>query len=126
MRCGRSPPTSAAPRSTSASLPSSVVAAAQDFVAQRQEAKQALTVDARHRGFLRVGEAVMAGAKRPDLKESFLFGMDLPESDPDVAAGKPLMGPNRWPPAMPEMQQAADRYMVAIERCGQRLLRVFA
>jgi isopenicillin N synthase-like dioxygenase len=103
-----------------------VFAAAQDFFAQPLEAKQALTVDARHRGFLRVGEAVMAGAKRPDLKESFLFGMDLPESDPDVAAGKPLMGPNRWPPALPQMQAAADRYMAAIERCGQRLLRVFA
>jgi isopenicillin N synthase-like dioxygenase len=103
-----------------------VFAAAQDFFTQPLAQKQTLTVDARHRGFLRVGEAVMAGAKRPDLKESFLFGMDLPESDPDVAAGKPLMGPNRWPAAMPGMQEAADRYMAAIETCGQRLLRVFA
>jgi isopenicillin N synthase-like dioxygenase len=88
--------------------------------------KQAVTVDARHRGFLRVGEATMAGAERPDLKESFLFGIDLPESDPDVAAGKKLMGPNRWPQAMPAMKIAADRYMAAIEACGQKLLRVFA
>jgi isopenicillin N synthase-like dioxygenase len=103
-----------------------VLAAARLFFAQTLAQKQALTVDARHRGFLRVGEATMSGAKHPDLKESFLFGIDLPESDPDVAAGKPLMGPNRWPEGMPAMRTAADRYMAAIETCGQRLLRVFA
>src|SRR6478672_10046690 len=58
--------------------------------------KQAIAVDERHRGFLSVGGAKMSDKAKPDLKESFLFGVDLPLSDPDVVAGRPLMGPNRW------------------------------
>lgn len=49
--------------------------------------KRKVEINHRHRGYLKVGEAVMHGAKRPDLKESFIFGLDLPEDDPDVRAG---------------------------------------
>ena len=42
-----------------------------------------------------------------DLKESYEFALDLPLTDPDVAAGLPLHGPNRWPPEYPWLREAA-------------------
>jgi isopenicillin N synthase-like dioxygenase len=88
--------------------------------------KRRAEINHRHRGFLKIGEAVMHGAKRPDLKESFIFGLDLPETDPDVRAGKQLMGPNIWPPALPEMPGALDAYYAAVIGCGEQLLRALA
>ncbi|MGE0733218.1 MAG: isopenicillin N synthase family dioxygenase [Alphaproteobacteria bacterium] len=96
------------------------------FFALPLEAKLQLPVNARHRGFIKVGEAKMYAGAKPDLKESFVFGLDLPESDPDVRAGKMLMGPNVWPAALPSLRPALDRYYAAIDGCGRRLLRAFA
>ena len=90
------------------------------------EEKLRVPVNARHRGFIRTGEAKMYAQAKPDLKESFIFGLDLPESDPDVRAGKSLMGPNVWPADMPEMKAALDRYYEAVTRAGEPLLRAFA
>ncbi|WP_291297396.1 isopenicillin N synthase family oxygenase [Elioraea sp.] len=88
--------------------------------------KETARVNALHRGWLAPGGAVMDGAKRPDLKESFIFGLDLPTTDEDVLAGKPLMGPNIWPPSIPSFRVAMDAYYAAVLACGQRLLRGFA
>ncbi|MBI3710597.1 MAG: isopenicillin N synthase family oxygenase [Proteobacteria bacterium] len=98
----------------------------QRFFALPDEEKLKVAVNARHRGFIKVGEAKMHSRARPDLKESFIFGLDLPEDDPDVRAGKKLMGPNQWPPALPEMQVALDRYFAAATQCGRNLLRAIA
>ena len=96
------------------------------FFAQPLEVKQQMHVDARHRGFLRVGEAKMYRTAKADLKESYLYGLDLPETDPDVVAGRPLMGPNRWPADRPELKAAVYAWFAAIRETGQKLLRVFA
>ena len=101
-------------------------AMAHRFFALPLPEKRRAEINHRHRGFLKIGEAVMHGAKRPDLKESFIFGLDLPESDPDVIAGKKLMGPNIWPPALPEMQDVLDTYYAAVVGCGEQLLRALA
>ncbi|MCW5770325.1 MAG: isopenicillin N synthase family oxygenase [Rhodospirillaceae bacterium] len=101
-------------------------AVAHRFFALPEQEKQAVAVDARHRGFIGIGGAKMYDGARPDLKESFVYGVDLPETDPDVAAGKKLMGPNRWPAALPEMKPAIDRYYAGIDRAGQALLRAVA
>jgi isopenicillin N synthase-like dioxygenase len=101
-------------------------AVANRFFALPLERKESVAVDQRHRGFLSVGGAKMSDRAKPDLKESFLFGIDLPLDDPDVVAGKPLMGPNRWPADMPELSVAVERYSSAIRACGNRLLRLFA
>ncbi len=61
-----------------------------------------------------------------DLKESWEFGLDLPLNDPDVIAGRPLHGPNRWPADMPWLRGAAERYFDETLALGKRLLRVFA
>jgi len=62
----------------------------------------------------------------PDLKESYEIGVDLPLTDPDVAAGLPLHGPNRWPAECPWLRAAAESYFEATIGLGKRLLRVFA
>jgi isopenicillin N synthase-like dioxygenase len=62
----------------------------------------------------------------PDLKESYEIGVDLPLSDPDVAAGLPLHGPNRWPPECSWLREAAEAYFAEATALGKRLLRVFA
>src|SRR5262245_36117387 len=57
--------------------------AAGEFFAWPLERKQTIAVDQLHRGFLSVGGAKMSDKAKPDLKESFLFGVDLPPTDPD-------------------------------------------
>ncbi|MDB5407515.1 MAG: 2OG-Fe(II) oxygenase [Rhodospirillales bacterium] len=62
----------------------------------------------------------------PDIKESYEIGVDLPLDDPDVKAGLPLHGPNRWPADCPWLQPAAEAYFAETTELGKRLLRVFA
>jgi isopenicillin N synthase-like dioxygenase len=62
----------------------------------------------------------------PDLKESYEIGVDLPLTDPDVIAGLPLHGPNRWPADCPWLRQASEAYFAESEALGRRLLKVFA
>jgi isopenicillin N synthase-like dioxygenase len=96
------------------------------FFALPAEAKASVRINALHRGFLAIGEARMYDKARVDLKESFIWGPELAPDDPDVAAGKPLMGPNRWPAALPEMAPALNAYSAAVMDCARSLLRGFA
>lgn len=91
-----------------------------------QEMRLADKIDERfRRGFMPYGINQHAGFK-PDLKESYEFGMDLPLDDPDVVAGLPLHGPNRWPMQAPWLQPAAESYFAHTLRLGKDLLRLFA
>ncbi len=62
----------------------------------------------------------------PDLKESFDYGLDLPLDDPDVVAGRPLYGPNRWPDDLPWFRLKAEAYFDATMALGKRLLKLVA
>lgn len=97
-----------------------------DFFALPLERKSQVAVNRRHRGFHRIGGAVMYQATRPDEKEFFSLGLDLPENDPCVLAGQALRGPNQWPEFMPEFRAAMDGYFIEIGRCGADLLRAVA
>ncbi len=77
------------------------------------------------RGFMPYGVTQHPGFK-PDLKESYEVGMDLPLTDPDVQAGLPLHGPNQWPADKPWLREAADAYFQQTLVLGKRLLRIFA
>ena len=96
------------------------------FFALREEAKQRVRINAIHRGFLAIGGARMYETARVDLKESFIWGPELGLDDPDVAAGKPLMGPNQWPVELPELAPGLTEYSGAVMTCARRLLRGFA
>ena len=61
-----------------------------------------------------------------DRKESYVWGLELGEDDPDVRDGKPLMGPNQWPQDMPEMRTALYGWYEAALGCARTILRVLA
>lgn len=88
--------------------------------------KATVAISPRHRGWLRVGEARMRDSRKPDLKESFVFGLDVAADDPDVTAGDRLLAPNRWPGFLPEMRPVLNRFFAEMQACGERLLRAFA
>ena len=101
-------------------------AAARKFFAFPVEMKRRAAVNHRHRGFNSLGDATMYQAKRPDYKEFYSIGLELPEDDPDVRAGQALRGPNNWPDFMPELRPALYGYYEAIGECGSHLLRAVA
>ncbi len=90
------------------------------------EEKRKVAVNSHHRGFIRIGEAKMYASAKVDLKESFVWGLDVEADDPDYLAGNRMIGPNRWPDALPGMRPQLVAYMDACNRLGIRLLRAFA
>ena len=88
------------------------------FFAEPSERKQSVAVNAGHRGFIQMGQAKMATAARPDLKESFIWGLDEPGPD-----GIP---PNRWPDFLPGMQPLLTEFFTAGNQLGWSMLRAFA
>jgi isopenicillin N synthase-like dioxygenase len=103
-----------------------VYAEGQRFFRQPPETKRQAAVNARHRGFNALGDALMYEARKPDHKEFFSIGLDLPEDDLDVLAGEKLRGPNNWPPDMPAFRAALEAYYAAMLACGADLMRAVA
>lgn len=102
------------------------MAAAKTFFAYPVETKRQVAVNKRHRGWHALGGALMYEATRPDHKEFFSIGLELPEDDPNVLAGEALRGPNQWPVFMPELREALDDYYAAIAVAGADLLKAVA
>jgi isopenicillin N synthase-like dioxygenase len=103
-----------------------VFAATERYFALPHAKRMELRIDERfRRGFMPQGINQHPGYA-PDLKESFEYALDLPMTDPDVVAGRPLHGPNRWPADMPWLRSAAEAYFNETMALGKRLLRVFA
>jgi len=108
-----------------ASLIEEAAAVSRRFFDSPREAKATVAVQGRHRGWLDPGEAVMEGARRPDLKESFIWGIEVEPDDPALATN-PLLAPNRWPAFLPALQPTLGAYLDAAHACGWQLLRAFA
>ena len=88
--------------------------------------KGQVTVNEFHRGLLKVGVSKMEGQAKTDLKESFLWGIDVDEGNEDFKAGNVMLPPNQWPEFLPEMRDVLNRYMAAVHHCGKQLLRAIA
>jgi isopenicillin N synthase-like dioxygenase len=108
------------------SIIADAVAEAKGFFRQPTEKKREVAINARHRGFNALGDALMYEATKPDYKEFFTMGLELPEDDPDVVAGEPLRGPNNWPADRPGLRRAMTAYYEAIGSCGADLMRCVA
>ncbi len=109
--------------------PSVVTAAdekARTFFRAPLEEKLAVAVNHRHRGFLRIGEATMHGATQPDLKESFIWGLEIDAQDPGIAPDNPFLGENSWPSGRPELRATLSALFHALSGVGIDLLRAFA
>ena len=96
------------------------------FFANDEALKEQVTVNQYHRGLLKVGVSKMEGQAKSDLKESFLWGIDVDESNEDFTAGNVMLPPNQWPEFLPEMRDVLNRYMAAAHHCGKQLLRAIA
>jgi isopenicillin N synthase-like dioxygenase len=103
------------------------VAAARRYFALPLEQRMGDKVDDRfRRGYTPLSVNAQHPGFEPDLKESYAFALDLPLDDPDVAARKPLHGPNRWPDHSPWLRGAADAYYAETLKLGKTLLRIVA
>lgn len=96
------------------------------FFQQPVEQKSAVGIDKNNRGYLGQGEALMAGAKRPDQKEVFFWGREAGANDPDYQAGVPLCGPNQWPEGRAGFRSAIEQYSRFVERTGSLMLEIIA
>ena len=100
--------------------------AAASFFALPESEKEQVKVNELHRGYVGFGQAKLSETARSDLKESFVWGLELAADDPDVAAGKALMGPNQWPASPPEFAAAMTGFYDALSTCARMLLRPLA
>jgi isopenicillin N synthase-like dioxygenase len=103
-----------------------MVAQAFRFFRRPQDEKRGVLVSPQHRGFIPVGEAKMYPGARPDLKESYVWGLDIEADDPDVASGRSLLAPNRWPAGQPQLRAACNAYFDACHGIAWRMMRAFA
>ena len=102
-----------------------------DFFRLPDEAKREAGTNQFHHGYLKPGSTKMYDDARLDLKESFNWGIELDEAagvehDPEAPPANPLIGPNEWPPAMPELKASVYPYFEAASACAEDLLRGFA
>ncbi|WP_447529105.1 isopenicillin N synthase family dioxygenase [Vreelandella sp. TE19] len=76
-----------------------------------------------HRGYVPPGEESPDPTK-PDIKEAFDIALELPEDDPEVVAGTPLLGPNPWP-ELDGFKEPVGAYYEAAYQVGRRLMEGF-
>ena len=113
--------------------------AALEFFRMPEEAKREAGTNRFHHGYLKPGSTKMYDDARLDLKESFNWGIELDDvcagepddeagarTEPGTDAGNPLIGPNMWPAAMPELRATVYPYFEAASACAEDLLRGFA
>jgi isopenicillin N synthase-like dioxygenase len=72
------------------------------------------------RGWFPVGGELTSG--RPDRKEGVYFGTELPLTDPRVAAGTPLHGPNLFPSDPDGIGPVVLRWIKEVTALGQAVL----
>ena len=102
------------------------LAEAQEFFHSPVEEKRRVAIKPVIAAGTRWATRSMYEAKRPDYKEFYSIGLELPDSDPDVRAGEELRGPNNWPDCLPELPRRALGYYDAMRPVRQNLLRCVA
>lgn len=86
--------------------------------------KDEVRVSGAHRGWLSSGGARMQDGAKPDLKESFIWGLD--DANGVAPDDHPLRGQNRWPGFEPGLQTVSMAYFTAVHDVAHHLMRGFA
>ena len=111
-------------------VPESVIkqsySAAKDFFNLPKVVKNNVKINSNHHGYLCFGEAKMEQAESVDLKESFVWGLDLPDEHPSVTMENPFLGRNQWPVEIPEFKESVYPFFEAGLQCGFDMMRAFA
>jgi isopenicillin N synthase-like dioxygenase len=81
-------------------LMSGIFTSAEAFFRSGRAAKDELAIkrSPHNRGYVGIATESLNLAQA-DQKEAFNIGLDLPDTDPEVIAGKPFRGVNQWPRA---------------------------
>ena len=96
------------------------------FFRQPLDVKQEVAVAKSHRGFLKIGGARMDDEAIPDLKESFIWGLEPPAGQEAAFQSDPLRGLNRWPESQPQLAAPLLAYFQSAQEVALLLLRAFA
>lgn len=86
--------------------------------------KTTIAVSTKHRGWLGPNRSIMEDNAKPDLKESFIWGLEDKISyqmDDHYVRGK-----NKWPSFSPKMQKTSINFFSEINEVAKHLLRGFA
>ncbi|MGE3359292.1 MAG: isopenicillin N synthase family dioxygenase [Acidimicrobiia bacterium] len=101
------------------------------FHALPRAEKEAIGINAAHRGFIPMASSTIvtssvADVRRPNQSESFMVMHEVGPDHPDVRAGMALAGPNQWPASAPEIRAPIEAYVRALRRLGIALTRAVA
>ena len=96
------------------------------FFALPETNKRAIRVNGAHRGYVPFAQTTLGRTYQADLKESFNVAFPFGADDPEVIAGKPLIGVNQWPAGEPAWRGVVEDYYRAVFELGQRILEGFA
>lgn len=102
-------------------------AAARAFFALPFETKNTLSIEhsPQYLGYARAELERLDPARAGDAKESFNIGRERAADDPDVLAGAPFVGANRWP-ELPGFRAAMLGYFAALTLVGLDVHRAIA
>ncbi len=96
------------------------------FFSRPDAEKRAIQVNGAHRGYVPFAQTTLGRQYKADLKESFNFAFPFSADDPDVVAGKPLIGVNQWPQGEEVWRGVLEDYYRTLFEVGQRVLEGFA
>jgi isopenicillin N synthase-like dioxygenase len=106
-------------------------AAASMFFDLPEARKVELKVGDLNIGYLPYGAQIVRTSKvnhntQPNLSESFYIVTDRAEDDPEIVAGNPLYGMNRWPAELPAFRRATLAYFEAMRPLARQMVSIIA
>lgn len=99
-----------------------VFAASKRFHALPKEAKEAISLDTLHRGYIAINTSTdvnsdLAEVTKPNQSASFMMMREDAQADPDVY----LSGPNQWP-ELEGFREVCEAYAAAMSDLGRKLM----